>query len=138
METIFVGCSVVVAEDDEVNAILLAELLECLGATVSVVADGAKAVSKACEEQRPNLVLMDCNMPEMDGWQATKVIRQYELDVGCQRIPIVAITAAAHESDKRRCFEAGMDDWLPKPYDVKRLIGVVTPLLQRGAPHPPC
>lgn len=130
MDSVFSGTRVVVAEDDEVNAMLLVELLEFLGAAVSHVDDGNGAVGLGCAEERPDLVLMDCNMPNLDGWAATAAIRLYEKSCGRSRLPIVAITAASHESDRRRCLDVGMDACVTKPYDLQKLLNAVTPFLK--------
>jgi CheY-like chemotaxis protein len=131
MNSVFAGITILVAEDDDVNAVVLVELLEFMGATVRHAEDGVGAVEMACEEERPDLVLMDCNMPRMDGWTATQSIRRHESQHGLSRLPIVAITAAAHESDQQRCFDVGMDECIIKPYDVNKLRSTVAAVLQR-------
>ncbi len=103
---------ILVAEDNPVNQMVVRAMLERLGMTVSVADDGARAVS-AVQTQPPDLILMDCQMPVMDGYEATKTIRA--LNTGVTRVPIIALTANALSEDRERCFDAGMDDYLAKP-----------------------
>jgi CheY-like chemotaxis protein len=103
---------VLVAEDHEINQIVVRSMLERLGMTVTLANDGAEAV-EAVRAQPFDLVLMDCQMPEMDGFQATMAIRAMTGDVG--RVPIIALTANALSEDRQRCTDAGMDDYLAKP-----------------------
>jgi CheY-like chemotaxis protein len=88
-------------------------ILERLGATVDVAKNGVEALN-AATRQRFDLILMDCQMPEMDGFQATGAIRASEA-AGGRRTPIIALTANAMQGDRERCVDAGMDDYLPKP-----------------------
>src|SRR5262249_54890666 len=89
------------------------------GHTVVTVIDGAKAVS-AIAHERFDLVLMDVQMPVMDGLEATQAIRTSEVQTG-DRIPIVALTAHAMKGDRERCLAAGMDAYVSKPIDMKEL-----------------
>ncbi len=117
---------VLLAEDNEVNAMVTEALLRRFGLTVEVVSDGASVVDKASSSERPDLVLMDCQMPGMDGFEATRQIRQHEKAHGLPRLPVVALTANALSGDRERCIEAGMDDHLSKPFDDARLASVLT------------
>ena len=103
---------VLVAEDNAINRRLLTQQLERLGCTVVAAEDG-RAALEALGAGDFGLVLMDCRMPSMDGYAAAAEIRRRE--GGRRRIPIIAITANAGEEDRRRCLDAGMDDFLPKP-----------------------
>jgi CheY-like chemotaxis protein len=114
---------VLVAEDNRVNQKLVVRLLEKLGCTVDVAHDGREAVERL-QKAEYDLVLMDCQMPEMDGYQATQAIRDRERDSG-ERIPIIALTANAMEGDRERCLDAGMDDYVTKPVSRKALDAVL-------------
>jgi CheY-like chemotaxis protein len=103
---------VLVADDNPVNRKLLSVMVTKLGYRVEVVPDGAAAV-RAVRDGRYDLVLMDWQMPEMDGFEASQAIR--ELEGAAAQIPIVALTANAMPGDRERCLAAGMDDYLSKP-----------------------
>jgi len=107
------GIRVLVAEDNKVNQMLAKKLLEKRGLEAVIAEDGAAAVA-AWEEGGFDLILMDCQMPSMDGWEATRVIREKESGTG-RHIPIVAMTANAMKGDREKCLEAGMDDYIAKP-----------------------
>ena len=116
---------VLVAEDNPVNQMLLSRMLEKRGHIVVVVADGRKVLT-ALEEEPFDLVLMDVQMPEMDGFEATAAIRQREANTpGRRRIPIIAVTAHALKGDRERCLAAGMDDYLAKPLKPEDLSAVL-------------
>ena len=125
---------VLLAEDDEVNALIAMSYLERFGVQAERVHDGREAVRQALREGgRPHVVLMDCRMPELDGFAATREIRSAELALGLQRVPVIALTATAGDSDQQLCLEAGMDDFLAKPYSgdalalaLQRWIGPIT------------
>ncbi len=104
---------ILLAEDNRVNQVLTVRLLEKRGHEVAVVGNGVEAL-EALDRHAFDLVLMDVQMPEMDGLQATAAIRRGELKSG-KHIPIVAMTAHAMAGDKERCLEAGMDDYITKP-----------------------
>jgi two-component system sensor histidine kinase/response regulator len=104
---------ILLAEDHPVNQQLAVRLLEKRGHTVVVAGDGQEALAKLSRE-RFDMVLMDVQMPRMDGLEATAAIRERERATG-QRLPIVAMTAHALRSDRERCLEAGMDAYLSKP-----------------------
>jgi CheY-like chemotaxis protein len=103
---------VLVAEDNKVNQIIARSFLEKLGCQVTVVKDGNEACI-AVEQHEYDLVFMDCHMPGMDGFEATRLIRQTQN--GRPRIPIIALTAAVLEEERAECYAAGMDDFLSKP-----------------------
>jgi CheY-like chemotaxis protein len=116
---------VLVAEDNRVNQLVIRRLLERLRHTVILCADGRAAVA-AVEAERPDLVLMDVQMPEMDGFAATAAIRACEaMHPGGRRLPIVALTAFAMKGDRERCLAAGMDDYLTKPIRRDQLEAVL-------------
>jgi CheY-like chemotaxis protein len=118
--TIFSGCLVLLAEDNHFNQMLAVEILTNRGMTVEVANNGKEAVAMA--GPRFAAVLMDIQMPEMDGFEATRLIRQKE---GCAGIPIIAMTAHAMEGYRERCLEGGMDDYVTKPFEPAELFAVL-------------
>ena len=112
---------ILVVEDNLVNQRVAIRLLEKLGYAVEAVNDGQKAVDRVMETQY-SLVLMDCQMPVMDGLQATREIRKREV---ARRTPIVALTAGALHSDEANCLDAGMDGFIAKPIDIQKLTQVL-------------
>ena len=104
---------ILVVEDNEVNRTLAIMQLEALGHTVEGVASGEQAL-QITKQGHFDLILMDCQMPELDGYDTTRRIR--ELEEPNQRTPIIALTAHAMKGDRERCLEAGMDDYISKPY----------------------
>lgn len=116
------GARVLLAEDDEVNAIIAIAYLEQLGAHAEHVRDGTQAVRHALREvDRPDLVLMDCRMPALDGLAATREIRAQEQTLGLRRLPVIALTATSGEVGVDQCRAAGMDDFMAKPYTQQEL-----------------
>jgi CheY-like chemotaxis protein len=120
---------VLVAEDSPVNQIVAARALERCGCRTQIVGDGREAL-KALAAQRYDAVLMDCQMPEMDGYQATRQLRLRE--DGGERTPVIAMTAYAMQGDLEKCLAAGMDDYISKPMRSAQLAAV----LGRWAPIP--
>lgn len=117
------GKRVLVVEDNPVNRRLIEVLLRKQGIAVDSVENGEEALAVILDAQRPapDLVLMDIQMPVMDGIEATRRIREMDTQVGRVRLPVVALTAGAYEEDRQRCLAAGMDDFLAKPINVKEL-----------------
>jgi signal transduction histidine kinase/ligand-binding sensor domain-containing protein/CheY-like chemotaxis protein len=114
---------ILLAEDHVVNTKLATRLLEKQGHTVEVASNGLEAVS-ALERADFDLVLMDIQMPEMDGISATVAIREKERKTG-NHLPIIAVTAHAMKGDKERCFDAGMDGYITKPIQVPELLAAI-------------
>ncbi|WP_309649000.1 response regulator [Nocardioides sp.] len=112
------GVSVLVVEDNAVNQLVATGLLESLGCRVEVAGNGVEAVDRLAGDHGFDVVLMDCRMPLLDGYDATRAIRAREDDV---RVPIIAMTASALEGERERCLAAGMDDFLTKPVDPPQL-----------------
>src|SRR5574343_649686 len=123
---------VLLVEDNPVNAMVARGMLEHLGLQVRSAEDGEQALAEM-QRLRPDLVLMDCQMPHLDGWQATRRWRALEQAGTAPRLPIVALTANVVQGDRERCLAAGMDGYLPKPIDPTRLAEVLQRHL-RGAP----
>ena len=105
---------ILLAEDNPVNALIATTMMEKIGLSVKHVTDGQKALDEM-KENRYKLILMDMHMPIMDGYNATKNIRQWEEESEKEAIPIIALTANALAGDRDKCLAAGMDDYLPKP-----------------------
>jgi signal transduction histidine kinase/ActR/RegA family two-component response regulator len=120
--------TVLVVEDNPVNQIYCQAVLEQMGHTVQLADDGLQALQMATD-QPYDLILMDCQMPVLDGFEATRRIRAQERQRGARRQTIVALTASATDDDRQRCHDAGMDDLLLKPYtrdEMARLLGRAT------------
>jgi PAS domain S-box-containing protein len=122
---------VLVVEDNKVNQLLAMKLLAALGIEPSLADDGQIALN-LLQAQAFDLIFMDCQMPVMDGFEATRQIRLMEQATG-QKTPIVALTANALDGDAQRCLEAGMDDFLAKPYNKVQLAEKVSRWLGRQA-----
>ena len=120
-----VGREVMVAEDNPVNRKLVEQTLAQLGVRSHVVENGLDALAAIERGARPDLILMDCQMPVMDGYTATEKIRQWEASRDQPGIPIVALTASAFQEDRERCLVVGMDDFLSKPFSIDDLVGVL-------------
>ena len=127
---------ILIAEDNIVNQNVLLGILKKLGLSADVAANGADAV-KALETHPYDLVLMDVQMPKMDGRQATRIIRDLKSGVLSHRVPIVAITAHAMDSDREECMAAGMDDYIAKPVDLGALIAALEKWLKPATPGRP-
>lgn len=124
------GSRVLVVEDQEVNRAIAVRVLEQAGAATATAVDGQQAVQIA-SMQSFDLILMDCQLPILDGLEATRQIRAAEQALG-RRTPIVAVTAHATSTDRQRCLDAGMDDYLTKPTPRDTLLRVVKAWIQDG------
>lgn len=122
------ACRVLVVEDHPVNQILARTALQRLGCVVDVVSGGQDGV-QAATTQAYDFVLMDCQMPDVDGYEATRRIRLWESKQATPgaraRMPIVALTAHAMPGDREKCEAAGMDDYLTKPFSAHDLLQVL-------------
>lgn len=107
-------------EDNPVNQKIVVITLKRLGYEVDVASNGREALSSLAV-QSYNLILMDCQMPEMDGFELTAMLREREAATGQARVPIIALTANALDGDRQRCIDAGMDDYLTKPFKQEQL-----------------
>jgi CheY-like chemotaxis protein len=120
-----------VAEDNPVNQLLMVRLLEKHGFQVVVAGNGRAALS-AISEQNFDLVLMDVQMPELDGLQATRTLREMERE-GDKKLPVVAMTAHAMQGDRDRCLAAGMTAYVSKPVRSEELFKVIDEVLAGAA-----
>ena len=120
---------VLLAEDNLVSQRVAEAMLQSLGFQVDVVGDGAEAVA-AVATRSYDLILMDCQMPELNGYEATAAIRAHE---GSERhTPIIAMTAGARGEDRERCLAEGMDNYLAKPVKKDALLALVGQLMPGG------
>jgi CheY-like chemotaxis protein len=125
-------CRVLIAEDDDVNAVIATAYLEHMGVTAERAKDGHQAVRHALRNvDRPDLVLMDCRMPSMDGMAATREIRAQERRLGLPRVPVIALTATTSDINRQLCLNAGMDAFMSKPYTKEELGQVLARWLRR-------
>ena len=116
---------ILLVEDNEDNRDMLSRRLERKGFIVMLAVDGLDGVNKA-KENLPDIILMDMSLPVMDGWQATKTLKE---DATTKNIPIIALTAHAMSSDRDKAMEAGCDDYDTKPVDLKRLLDKIETLI---------
>ncbi|MEO8081863.1 MAG: ATP-binding protein [Caldimonas sp.] len=130
----FFGYRVLLAEDNDVNALIAEAVLRQLGAEVSRVSSGRDAVAAALGPQRPHAVLMDLRMPDLDGLAATREIRVSEDAARISRVPVIALTANSSRDDVAACEAAGMDGFLSKPFTDEALVRVLAAHLGPGIP----
>jgi CheY-like chemotaxis protein len=119
---------ILLVEDNELNRDMLSRRLERKGFEVLMAADGREGVATA-RAHRPDLVLMDMRLPDVDGWTAT---RQLRADDATRHIPVIALTAHAMDADRDAALAAGCDDFDTKPVELERLLGKIEVLLSRG------
>ncbi len=127
---VFSDTQVLLAEDNPVNVIVATEILRSYGCTITTAHNGLEALEEV-KSQHFDLIFMDCQMPEMDGFEATAGIRALERQQIIRKIPIIAFTANAMKSDEEECINAGMDDFITKPISPQNLEKV----LSRWLPH---
>jgi PAS domain S-box-containing protein len=128
------GSRILIAEDNPVNQLVVLEQLKSLGFEATAVSNGLEALA-ALEETVYDLVLMDCQMPELDGYEATRRMR--ERSGGRWHIPVIALTAHAMRGDREKCLAAGMNDYIAKPFRVETLNQVLVRWLPPGDTLPP-
>lgn len=123
---------ILVVEDNDINQRVVQEYLKQMGYRVTLVSNGQRAVDITASQDF-DLVLMDCQMPIMDGYEATELIRKREAKTQTIRLPIIALTAVHNPADRQRAFESGMDDFVSKPINRNKLMTVIKAWIQ----HPP-
>ncbi len=116
--------SVLLAEDNKVNQLLAEAILTKLGCRTRIAGTGTAAVALFAEGGA-DIVLMDCHMPEMDGYEAAQKIRALEAKTAGARIPIIAVTANIMAGERERCIASGMDDYVSKPFNTKDIATVL-------------
>ncbi len=116
---------ILIVEDNEENRDVLSRRLERRGYSVVIAVDGRAGVTMA-EDERPDLILMDLNLPDVDGWEAT---RQLKANAQTATIPVIALTAHAVAGDQQRALQAGCDDYHSKPVEFSRLLEQIEALL---------
>ena len=130
--------SILVAEDNPTNRLIVTKILEKMGMSVTTVENGLQALY-ALERGRFDLVVMDCQMPVMDGYEATRKLREREAARGATNekpIPVIALTAYAHAGDREKSMNAGMSDYLIKPLDPEKFQDTVRSWLSAHPPKP--
>jgi CheY-like chemotaxis protein/HPt (histidine-containing phosphotransfer) domain-containing protein len=128
--------SVLLVEDNAINQEIALAMLEETRYRVTVAENGRLALA-ACQDQTFDVILMDCQMPEMDGFEASRRLRLRELECGRRRMPIIALTANAILGDRELCLDAGMDDHLAKPYTRAGLLAALGHWVDTAAALPP-
>ena len=116
---------VLVVEDNATNQLVIEGLLRALGITVDLAGNGKEAISTLQSVSKHDLVFMDCQMPVLDGYQATRKIRSKESGVTNSEIPIIAMTANAMAGDRQKCLDVGMNDYLSKPIEADKVINML-------------
>lgn len=127
------GKQFLVAEDNEINQTLIAYVLEKVGAKVDIVSNGKEAIDHLRDGKIYDIIIMDLQMPEMDGYETTRYLRQ-EMQIGT---PIIAMTATALKGEKLKCLESGMNDYMSKPFEFTDLYKRIIRLISTLAPVPP-
>jgi two-component system cell cycle response regulator DivK len=120
---------ILLVEDNEMNRDMLSRRLKRNGYDVLIATDGQQGVDVAMAEA-PDLILMDMSLPVIDGWEATRRIKQ---TAATRAIPVIALTAHAMAGDREKAMDAGCDDYDTKPVEITRLLGKITALLPGGS-----
>lgn len=116
---------ILLVEDNEMNRDMLSRRLKRNGYDVVIAVDGRQGVEMAASET-PDLILMDMSLPVIDGWEATRQVKQNQ---ATRKIPVIALTAHAMAGDREKAIEAGCEDYDTKPVEITRLLGKITALL---------
>jgi len=122
---------ILLVEDNELNRDMLSRRLQRRSHVVLVAVDGDEGV-RAARAERPDLILMDMSLPVMDGWAATRLLKE---DPATRAIPIIGLTAHAMEGDREQCLDAGCDDYDTKPVDLVRLLTKIDAVLEKAPPQ---
>ena len=120
--------TILLVEDNELNRDMLSRRLERLGYTINLANDGQEGID-AVQKEPPNLVLMDINMPVMDGWEAVRVLKS---NPETQHLPVIALTAHAMSSDREKAEKSGFDDYATKPVDFPALVKMIETWLNKA------
>ena len=123
---------ILIVEDNQENREALSRRLERRGYSIVLAVDGRAGVTMA-QEERPDIILMDLNLPDVDGWEATRMIKA---DPHTVSIPVIALTAHAIAGDEQRALQAGCDDYHSKPVEFARLLSQIEALLNRAQTTP--
>jgi CheY-like chemotaxis protein len=123
---------VLLVEDNKVNQMICEQFFLKLGCSVDLAENGLIALDRFNSSQRYDVIFMDCNMPEMDGFSAAIAIRKIEKDKGLNQVPIVALTAHVEEDIKRKCLESGMNTFISKPFLFEDLESVINKVRSGG------
>lgn len=119
---------ILLVEDNDMNRDMLSRRLRRRGYEVLIAVDGQEGVDRARAEN-PEIILMDMNLPVMDGWEATRILKE---DGSTQKIPIIALTAHAMRSDREEMLQAGCDEYETKPVDFSRLLAKIEEMCDRA------
>jgi CheY-like chemotaxis protein len=122
---LFNGKRFLVAEDNEVNQVLIEHVLRKAGGDVEIVSNGQEAIDKLRDKPNFDVIIMDLQMPVLDGYAASRIIRE-EMKIG---IPIIAMTATALKGEQQRCLDAGMNEYMTKPFEFTDLYRCIAVLL---------
>jgi CheY-like chemotaxis protein len=117
--------NILLVDDVKVNLIVLSSMLQQWGHVTDTAENGKQAIERV-KEHHYDMIFMDCQMPEMDGYECTQLIRRPETGALNPQMPIIAVTAHAMTGDKERCLDSGMDDYISKPIDHGELQGKLT------------
>lgn len=117
---------IIIAEDNRINLLLVSTIISKSLENVEIreALDGREALN-LYQEWVPDLIFMDIQMPELNGYEATEAIRSVEVGQNLKRVPIVALTAGAEKSEKDKCTQAGMDDYISKPFTKEILVAIL-------------
>ena len=126
--------TILLVEDNVINQEVVRSYLATLGCTIETANDGLAAIEAVCRVQ-PDIVLLDCRLPDMSGIEVARILRANEMQDGHPPVPIIAITADAFEDNKVECLKAGMNDFLSKPFAPDELLSIVASNLYALAQH---
>ncbi|MBN1297536.1 response regulator [bacterium] len=129
------GNRILIVEDNAINQRVVTSILQKNNLQSDLVCNGAEALAAITEKQY-DLILMDCQMPVLDGYEATRQIRIFEKQTGNRRTPVIALTAHAIKGDREKCLAAGMDDYLSKPFTPADLVSIVDKWLRKSPSYP--
>lgn len=129
------GMNILLVEDNEINQMVAQEMLKSMHSNIVITENGLEGFEAYRENPVYDVILMDCQMPVLDGFEATKKIRIWEQENAMERVPIIALTANALHEDKKKCFDVGMDDYLAKPFDPEALSNIIEKWRAKSSVH---